>query len=164
MLVIRQAILSDIKHLATIQTNSWRDSFSGILTPETLLKHTNLDSCEKLLESVFISQKGTFYIALFNSIPCGEVFWCLGSEIVNSAEIVAFHITKSFWKNGIGTALLQHMINEIQSTQKDCIYLWVFQENSRARRFYEKLGFSTDNCIRNSRLDNVTEIRYKYTL
>lgn len=163
MLVIRQAILSDMKQLAKIQTNSWRDSFFNILTPETLRKYTNPDSCEKLLESVFNSQKGNFYIALFNSIPCGEVFWCLGSELKNSAEIVAFHISKSFWNNGIGTALLQHVINEIQPTKVDCIYLWVFQENIRARKFYEKLGFSTDNCIRNSRLDNVTEIRYIYT-
>lgn len=164
MLVIRQAILNDIKQLAQIQTNSWRDSFFDILAPEILHKYTNLDSCEKLLESVFISQKGIFYIAFSTSIPCGEAFWCLGSEIENSAEIVAFHISKSFWNNGIGTALLQHVINEIELTKVDCIYLWVFQENIRARKFYEKLGFSTDNFIRNSRLDNVTEIRYIYSL
>ncbi|MDE6906197.1 MAG: GNAT family N-acetyltransferase [Lachnospiraceae bacterium] len=164
MFVIRQAHLQHMKDLAVIQTNSWKDSFSQILSPKTIKQYTDINTCMKLLESIYKSQKGIFYIALSDNSPCGEAFWCTGAEIAESAEIISFHVAKDFWGTGLGKVFMQKIINDIRIQKKHSIYLWVFQENIRARKFYEKAGFYTDNCIRKSKLDNVPEIRYIYSI
>ena len=40
------------------------------------------------------------------------------------------------------------------------VYLWAFQENARARRFYEKNGFYWDGSERVSEFDGALEVRY----
>ena len=40
------------------------------------------------------------------------------------------------------------------------VHLWVFKENTRARRFYEKHGFHSDGSERVSEFDGALEVRY----
>lgn len=42
---------------------------------------------------------------------------------------------------------MEYILNEIQSAGYSKIMLWVFEKNTRARKFYEKYGFVlTDRC------------------
>ena len=46
-----------------------------------------------------------------------------------------------------------------------CITLWVLEDNARARRFYERVGFAPDGAShRLPDLGGVTEIRYRRAL
>ena len=40
------------------------------------------------------------------------------------------------------------------------VSLWAFKDNTRARRFYEKHGFSWDGTERISEFDGALEVRY----
>ena len=42
--------------------------------------------------------------------------------------------------------MMNHIIDEIKNSGYNSVLLWVFEKNTRARRFYEKHGFElTDN-------------------
>ena len=49
---------------------------------------------------------------------------------------------------------------EIKSRGYDKIFLWVLEENNRARSFYEKMGFVTDGEAKPSGLADTQEVRY----
>jgi hypothetical protein len=51
---IKLAERCDMKELAKVQTESWKSAFDVILSKEILQKHTNLEKCTNMLESVLI--------------------------------------------------------------------------------------------------------------
>ena len=65
---------------------------------------------------------------------------------------------------GVGKVLFQSVVAELMKMGYRNIYLWVLEENLRARRFYEKEGFSgTDDYLYdNIGGKDVREIRYIY--
>ncbi|MGL5693927.1 MAG: GNAT family N-acetyltransferase [Peptostreptococcaceae bacterium] len=50
-------------------------------------------------------------------------------------------IIKSCWNKGIGTILINEIINEAKQIGYEQIELGVFSDNIKAQRLYEKLGF-----------------------
>ena len=73
------------------------------------------------------------------------------------AEIVAIHTLPESHGTGLGAALLTEAMNRIGPQR---VFLWTFQKNARARRFYEKHGFHWDGSERISEFDDALEVRY----
>lgn len=77
-----------------------------------------------------------------------------------AAEIIAIHSLPESWGTGLGRELLTAALNQIGDRP---VHLWAFAENARARRFYEKQGFSWDGSQRVSEFDGAVEVRYTNT-
>lgn len=161
MIQIRHAEYNDLKSLAEIQTLSWKSAFSDILSDNTLKKYTDLDRCVKMLENVYNSNIGCFYIAAMDEKSCAELFWRRGTKSERSAEIVALHSIPESWGCGVGKAIMDNAMEDIFNNGFEKVYLWVFEQNKRARRFYEKYGFVSDGTSRISVYDKAVEIRYE---
>lgn len=157
---IRRANREDVKHLAMIQTSSWKAAFKDIMSSECLNQYTDVLKCQEMLESVYDAKQGFFYIGFWKEKPCAELFWCEDREHEKSAEIVALHSVRESWGSGLGKAIMERAIEDIAKCKKEHIYLWVFEENHRARRFYEKCGFVPDGMEQISRFDDAKEVRY----
>lgn len=160
MIKIRQAEYEDLIGLASIQIRSWRNAFNNILSDSTLNKYTYLDKCLKILENIYNSNKGYFYIASINENPCAELFWRKCTESEHAAEIVSLHSIPECWGQGVGKAIIDKATDDIFNSGLKTVYLWVFEQNKRARRFYEKCGFIADGATRISIYDNAAEVRY----
>jgi GNAT superfamily N-acetyltransferase len=61
----------------------------------------------------------------------------VGFSGVHKGELTHLYVDPSAQNQGIGSALLEHA--KTQSPER--LYLWVFQMNEGARRFYERHGF-----------------------
>lgn len=57
-------------------------------------------------------------------------------------EIVTIYLLPEYIGKGIGSALIEHCIAELKKLGFEKILLWVLEENIRARKFYERHGFS----------------------
>jgi len=55
-------------------------------------------------------------------------------------ELAHLYTDPPFQNRGVGSALLEHA----RTLRPGGLHLWVFQENDRARRFYERSGFRLD--------------------
>lgn len=63
-------------------------------------------------------------------------------------EIVSLYLLPEYMGRGIGRALLDKVTAELRASGYADIFLWVLEENVRARRFYERYGFrQTDDII-----------------
>lgn len=59
---------------------------------------------------------------------------------VRERELSILYIDEAWFGSGLGRALVQSLLGEEPAS------VWVAEDNARARRFYEKLGFAADGA------------------
>lgn len=149
-MTIRNAKLEDMKQLGHIMSVSFRTAFAGFVSRQTLETCAREESCIALLEGIFREGKVQFLIGE----DSGMLAW---QHVEEKAEIVAIHSLPESWGTGLGAAMLSEALRQIGERP---VFLWAFRENQRARRFYEKQGFSWDGTERISEFDGAPEVRY----
>ena len=67
------------------------------------------------------------------------------------------------WGRGVATVLLRASERELRVLNFDQAVLWVLEENSRARRFYEREGWIVDAGVKIERRPGFTlrQVRYR---
>lgn len=145
---IRKAKIGDEKTLAYIQTESWRSAFADIISDDDLVKCTDVAKVEEMYSNVLKSNYAEMSILEIDGKPHCIAAWSKARNpaFSDSAEIICIHSLCDNWGKGYGTMMMNHIIKEIENSGYRKVLLWVFEKNTRARRFYEKHGFKlTDN-------------------
>jgi RimJ/RimL family protein N-acetyltransferase len=162
-LIIRKATIDDAYALAVILADSWLAAYYHILSPEELTFHANIERRYEMFRTKLANPEGEFYIAIHNDTPCGHFMFCdsRDPDRPDDCEIVAIYAVPEYWNTGVGRQMMTFALRRIKDLNYENVLLWVFKENARARRFYEKFGFISDGTekpapFRNSAL----EIRY----
>lgn len=140
---IRKAIPGDEKILAYIQTESWKAAFSDILSPADLEKSTNLENVSQMYQHILQSGMCEIAILFVDDQPqCiaawGQNRYDLGENV---AELICIHSLQDKWRNGYGSEMMNYIVSELCQTHYHSLILWVFEANTRARKFYEKHNF-----------------------
>ena len=143
---IRKAKTGDEKILAFIQTESWKNSFKGIISETDLEKYTNITKAEEMYSRVLKEKYAENFILEIDGKPHCIAAWskARNSEFSDSAELICIHSLCDNWGKGYGSIMMNHIINEIKSAGFKSVLLWVFEKNIRARKFYEKHGFVSE--------------------
>lgn len=84
------------------------------------------------------------YLLFVGDAPHGIAFWDNTREenMPGYAELICIHSLPDNWGKGCGSFMLEHVMCEAKSVGFQKMMLWVFEENTRARHFYEKHGFT----------------------
>ena len=151
---VRPANMEDMPRLGHIMAVSFRSAFSEFISAGTLDDCAREEGCTALLEGIFREGKMRFLIGE----DSGLLVW--QSQDGETAEIAAIHSLPESWGTGLGHALLTGALDEMKAAGTREVFLWAFQENKRARRFYEKHGFRWDGNQRVSEFDGAVEVRY----
>ncbi|MGG7057881.1 GNAT family N-acetyltransferase [Clostridium nigeriense] len=140
---IRKVEVSDANVLAYIQTESWKSSFNKILSKEDLDKYTNLDKAIELYNMLLSKNIGNGFIMAIDDNPHCIAYWdkARDEEMEGYSEIICIHSLCDNWGKGYGTAMMDYILKDIKNAGFSKVMLWVFKENSRARKFYENHGF-----------------------
>ena len=149
-MTIRNAEFEDMKRLGHIMSVSFRSAFADFVTQQTMDACPREENCIALLEGLYREGKMHFLIGEDSGMLCWQ-------ETESGAEIVAIHSLPESWGTGLGSAMLQTALDQIGER---FVFLWAFQKNKRARRFYEKHGFRWDGAERISEFDGAVEVRY----
>lgn len=140
---IRRAIPGDEQVLAYIQTESWKAAFAGILSPEELERCTDIQKAEQMYHNVLRRDGCNMAIEFVDGKPHCIAAWgknrCDLGETVG--ELICIHSLQNNWAKGYGFAMMEYVLTQLQQANYESVILWVFEENIRARKFYEKHGF-----------------------
>ena len=147
---VRVAEFEDMKQSGHIMAVSFRAAFADFVTAQTMEACAQEGSCIDMLEGIFREGKVHFLIGEDG----GMLAW---KSVDTAAEIIAIHSMPETWGSGLGSAMLTEALKQIGNRP---VFLWAFKENRRARRFYEKHGFSWDGTERISEFDGALEVRY----
>lgn len=141
---IRKAVPGDEQVLAYIQTESWKAAFADILSTEELVRCTNLQRAKQMYHNVLRREGCNTAIELVDDHPHCIAAWgtnrCdLGDTV---GELICIHSLQNNWAKGYGSAMMEYVLAQLQQANYESVILWVFEENIRARKFYEKHGFT----------------------
>ena len=159
---IRRADKNDAPALAEILTQSWKEAYAHILPQEELSGSADKERYAAVFTAMAQNPENTFLLAHCGGVPCGMLLFCPARDegLPGFAEIVALYPLQEYWGCGLGQELMERALDEIQPHYVGAA-LWVFQDNARARRFYEKFGFVPDGKQKTENFSNKPQsVRY----
>ncbi len=131
---IRGATQSEFKVLADIHIESWKDSYSDVLPPEFLAGQIDIDLAEHWNE-IDMQNEDIILVAEEISLIGFVAVWCRPFPFIDNLHVRPSHRSKK-----IGSQLMKAVAKGLIHNGHKTAYLWVFECNEKAIRFYERLG------------------------
>ena len=161
---IRKAVSGDEQVLAYIQTESWKAAFADILSPAELERCINPEKAEQMYHSVLRREDCNMAIEFVADQPHCIAAWgknrCdLGDAV---GELICIHSLRNHWGEGYGSAMMEYALTQLRREGYESVILWVFEANTRARKFYEKHGFEPTG--QKKAANGIWEIMYQRSL
>lgn len=147
---IERVKLGDEETLAYIQTESWKAAFKGILSDADLTRCTNLEKATAMYRRLLEQNIGNGYLLKADGEPHCIAWWDTTREndMPGYAELICIHSLQDKWRRGYGSRMMDAVLQDISNAGYSKVMLWVFEDNARARRFYEAKGFITKGKIK----------------
>lgn len=151
----------DTMEISKIYEESWKFAYRGII-PQDYLNSiqegqwaTNLDNPNRktlvCIDNGRIVGTSSFSESRFEQFP-------------GFGEIISIYLLPHYIGKGYGRNLLKSAIAELKKRGHENIFLWVLEENVRARHFYEQFGFCQTNDFLNTNIGGkeLREVGYVY--
>ena len=145
---IREATEADIPDIAKIHVAGWHGAYGGIVDQGYLDGFTVEMRIPKWEEN-FAAGEGRTLLAYIDGVAVGFVSYGAlrtpppGMSKIRplySGEIYALYLEPEYFRQGIGTALIQKAIEKLQEQKHQSMCLWVLDKNKRGCGFYEAIG------------------------
>ena len=143
----RNAAADDAPELAELGAATFVDTFGHLYQPDDLavfLQNHSVEAWEKELSdpafAVRLAEKDGRMVGYAKVGPPHLPFEPRGE----AAELRQLYVVEEMKGQGIAQSLMDWVIERARRRRADYLYLSVFTENHRARRFYEKYGFEPE--------------------
>jgi len=132
---IREMNADDIDKVRELYILGWQNAFKGIV-PQDYLDNMNLEGWAPPLDGAYILTNGTEILGTSSISPARD------ASLEGWGEIISIYILPELIGLGYGHILFEAVKEKLLKLGYDQIYLTVFEDNMRARKFYEKHHFS----------------------
>jgi putative acetyltransferase len=82
------------------------------------------------------------------------------TDFDDEVEICELYVEPFFKGGGVGSRLMEYLIEEAKVNHKKSICLWVLRDNLSARRFYEKNGFAPTGEEKLNEGTDIWDVKY----
>ncbi|WKN44509.1 GNAT family N-acetyltransferase [Tunicatimonas pelagia] len=142
MISYRSAYANEAETIARLHAASWQKHYRGILRDTYLDQDVAADRLQ-LWQGRFQNPKGNQHIlvAVDGEEVCGFACTYAEDDARYGALLDNLHVLPHWQGQGIGYRLMQLTAQWVH--QRNCnsgLYLWVYEENTAARSFYERIG------------------------
>ena len=138
---IRKALIDDIPRIVFLLQNGRPNDERSDLSLEQ-----DLDQLLKAFERIDSNENAFLMVAEIKGLVVGtfqlNYLTYLVGKGAEDAQIEAVHVDASFRGRGIGTQMINWVIEHAKSRKCRRIQLMTDKRRTRAHRFYERLGFS----------------------
>jgi RimJ/RimL family protein N-acetyltransferase len=164
MYEIRYADVSDAEILGEIHSKSWKMAYKNIV-PDSILDNMSAENRKMYFEKALSEKTEEDALIYIDNKAVG--FMCIGKcrdedQDISCGEIWGIYLLPEYWNRGIGACFIQWGLNELKNRNFKKVTLWVLEDNLRARRFYEKMGFRHDGTVKEIVIGKkLNEFRYE---
>ena len=165
---IRRIGADDVAAVAQVHLESWNAAYRGLVPDEflegfTFEKRKDIAArglADDAQETVVIEDDGRILgFVVFGASRDGDV------EPKGAGEIWGIYIDPIHWRKGAGRKLAHHAQRALRERGFTVATLWVLEDNSGAREFYEKLGFCLNGGRKTVELGaSLATVRYRKSI
>jgi RsiW-degrading membrane proteinase PrsW (M82 family)/ribosomal protein S18 acetylase RimI-like enzyme len=137
---IRPADLEDINTIGFLAQQIWPGTYSDILSPDQLRYMLTLFYSPVALRRQIVEDQHSFLIVEEEDAPVGFASWSTGDG-PGVYKLHKLYVLPGRQGKGLGKAMLNFIFEDIAPSGARALRLNV-NRNNKARRFYEKIGFS----------------------
>ncbi len=171
-MAVRLATVDDAGAIAAVHVAAWRAAYAGLMPQEVLDGLSVEKRTVDWQRSLSITGPAvTSVVTDPANIVVGFAHYGLAHDTSyvdqHRGELFAINLQPEVWRCGFGRQLCEHVMAHAAAKQWHSLSLWVLRENTRARAFYESLGFVADGC---EKMDSslvgapLNELRYRRQL
>lgn len=144
--LVRSAVLDDAEAIAVVHHTAWVQTYSDLLPAEHWESDTVERRAQRWRERLSEEAAGHPSVAVVDGrvvgfAKAGATRVKDGIPPVRSDELWSLYVLSESYGTGIGALLLDAVLPPARPAE-----LWVSDANPRARRFYEKHGFTLDGA------------------
>jgi GNAT superfamily N-acetyltransferase len=166
---IRDAIVDDSDAVALVHVHGWEWGYRGLL-PDAYLDGLSAERRAEQWRSWLLEPGRT------RTRLAEEDGACLGFAVTgpsrdpgaddDTGEVYAIYVEEEVAGTGVGTELLGSAVAWLTERGFARATLWVLEGNARARRFYEREGWTLDGAAKSEPREDFTmdEVRYAMSL
>lgn len=160
--------------LVILEQQTFTETFRNTYSPEDLETFLNDKKSPAVIAQELLQQNARYYISYYGDAPAGFLKLNLHKQPDDEAgtilpspvlELEKIYVLQAFQGFKLGKALICHAYAMAMEQQAKCIWLGVWEHNTKARDFYEREGFerfSQHNFMVGSQQD--TDLLYKKLL
>jgi len=139
---LRPIARTDAALIARLHAASWRSAYRGIVLDRYLdgdVFADRLRHWEKRLTESTPDRYG--FVACEKGEPVGFSFAFVAEDAQWGTLIDNLHVLPDRKRSGLGRTLLRAMFKgALERSPSQGVFLWVYEQNQPARRFYEQMG------------------------
>jgi len=146
---IRLATQDDIPAISKLHIVGWHGAYGGMVD-QSYLDGLRIEDKIKSWGEIFSKNETQTLIAetddnkAIGFVNFGKLMTAPpGTSSIRplySSEILALYLLPVYFRQGIGTALMEKAVKELRGNKHRSTCLWVLEKNERAKKFYESLG------------------------
>lgn len=140
-LVVRHPREGEAAQLAQVHITAWKQAYQGLL-PDRFWNDDALAGRIQLWSNVLADRehRSNARVAEVDGEIAGIAMIGRAEDKDADLELYLIYLLAEHYGSGAAEALLRDLVGERSAS------LWVFKDNPRARRFYEKHGFHADGA------------------
>ena len=143
-----EIIKADISHaqdLGYVHAKSWRAAYRGIAADDVVDAFTPQKRAEAFEKAIPANpDEQEYYLFKVDGRPAGMALLCKKRDEADG-EIYAIYFHPDFWGSDATHQAFAFCVRRLKEQGCGRIFIWVLEKNERARRFYEKYGFTLDD-------------------
>ncbi len=173
VVAFRRAGLDDVRRVAEIHVAAWKAAYTGLIDQAALDERTvekRIVQWNEVFSGWQWSEHVT-YVAEVDGVIQGFARAGPSDDLdvdrATTLNVFALYLDPGERGKGLGTALLDHVLEEAKAAGYRLATLYVLVENDAARRFYEKRGWQAEPDVVTNCLGDGTEapqLRYRLDL
>ncbi|MBW0016995.1 MAG: GNAT family N-acetyltransferase [Mycobacterium sp.] len=167
MTEVRPAVPNDAYAVARVHVQSWQTAYRGLIAQDYLDALAPDDFARRYTFGRVGLWPSTL-VAVDDPEICGfaTIGLCRDIELPNFGELMALYVAPAHVGTGIGRRLISAARERLRGRGVAVAVLWVLDGNVRARRFYERDGWSFDGTRKTAVFGNVPaeEVRYRRSM
>ena len=150
---LRRAQAADVPALARIHVDSWQVAYRGIV-PDSFLERFTYQKREAAFRQALLDDWAETYLIEDEHEQTALGILTIGGcrdddlDLNATGEIWGIYLVPAYWRRGIGTWTVHEAERLLQARGYRAVVLWVLEDNTEARRFYEALGFQVDGAFK----------------
>lgn len=149
----------DFVAIGNIYVKSWQTAYRGIVSQDYLDSLSGGWWAQRIAESRYndyvVVEDGRY-------IGTSSTGAARDEKLADYGEIISIYLLPEYFGKGYAEPLIKFVENALKEEGYKNIYLWVLEDNIRARKFYEKQGFLANGDTTTMEISGevLVEVRY----